>query len=254
MLIKLVAVQARVGCPLSQVEKIHIFKQRPDFVCLPEYWLMDDRITDHHRAALYHAEQTEYLKRLSEELRTTLIGGTTVMPVGDLLYNSCQVFSRGKFLGRYFKRRLMPGEQKAGLTPGDAPFVLEIDSVRVAVMICSDVFAPEFYDELINERVDLVFVPTASPRREDDRPSEKAHRDKTYFVAGADRAGAFVIKVCGIGELFGRPLQGRTLIAAPWGILNPARVDAEDSVRIVSETLDTDELRDFCLKRSTKGK
>ena len=121
MLVKTIGVQARMGRPLSLSEKIHIFKLRPDFVCLPEYWAMDDTVTDHHRAALLHADQTAGLVGLSDELRTTLIAGTVVEPRGNQLYNTSMVIRGGEVLGRYHKRNLMPGEAKAGITPGTVP-------------------------------------------------------------------------------------------------------------------------------------
>lgn len=249
MLAKVIAVQAQLGRPLSLAEKIHIFKQRADFVCLPEYWVMDDTVTDHHRAALLHADQTADLAGLAEELGTTLVAGTTVEPRASQLYNTSQVIRGGEVVGRYHKRNLMPGEQKAGLTPGTEPLVVDIDGVRVAVLICGDVFTPDFYDQLAKLQADLIFIPTASPRREGDRLSEKSRRDQVYFVDGASRAGAYVIKVCGVGSLFGKPLQGRSLIAAPWGILNQVRPEDEAAERIMTETLDLDELRDFRKKR-----
>jgi predicted amidohydrolase len=238
-----------MGRPLSLAEKIHIFKQRPDFVCLPEYWLMDDTVTDHHRAALLHADQTAYLSRLSDELDTTLIAGTTVDPADSQLANTCTVFRSGEVLGRYRKRNLMPGELKVGMVPGKEPLVVDIDGIRVAVLICGDVFTPGFYDQLAQLQVDLIFIPTASPHRERDRKSEKAKRDQAYFVEGAMRSGAFVVKVCGVGSLFGKPLQGRSLIAAPWGILSQVQPEDEATERIMTETFDFDELREFRKKR-----
>jgi len=249
VLVKAIAVQARMGRPLSLAERIHIFKQRADFVCLPEYWLMDDSVKDHHRAALLHADQAEYLAQLSEELGTTLIAGTIVEPLENQLCNTCQIIRGGEVLGKYCKRNLMPGELKAGMTPGTAHLVVDIDGIRVAVLICGDVFSPDFYDQLAELQADLIFIPTASPRRDADRLSEKSRRDQVYFVDGASRASAFVIKVCGVGSLFGKPLQGRSLIAAPWGMLNQVQIQDEAAERTMTETLDIAELRDFREKR-----
>lgn len=249
MLIKILAIQTRIGEQLSLAARIHIFKQRADFVCLPEYWMMDDTVADHHRAALLHADQTAYMARLTEELGTTLIAGTTVEPHEDHLHNTAQVIRGGEVLGKYHKRNLMPGELAAGLRRGATPLIVEVDGVRVAVMICGDVFSPEFYDQLAELNADVIFIPTASPWIEGDRRSEKSKRDQVYYVDGASRAGAYVVKVCGVGLLFGKPLQGRSLIAAPWGILSQVRPEDEATERILTETLNIDELREFRAKR-----
>ncbi len=245
MLLKVVAVQARMGRPLSLGEKMHIFKQRADFVCLPEYWLLDESTPDYHRAALRWLDYRSYLVRLSDELGTCIVGGTVVQPDGDRIYNTCFVIDRGNMVGQYRKRFPVPGEIARGITPGERRFVVSIDGIRIATLICGDVFHPELYAELAGDDVDVVFIPTTSPYRPEDSLSQKQERDQKYFVAGAEAAGAYVVKTCGAGSIFGHRLQGRSLIAAPWGVVNRVEPRDEDSVRILTETLDIAELRDF---------
>ena len=245
MLVKIVAVQARLGVPLTLAEKIFIFKQRPDFVCLPEYYLLDGDTSDYARAAVAAPRQREYLERLSYQLSTCLIGGTVVEAAGRHLYNTAYCFDAGQEVGRYRKRYPMPGELAGGITPGDRNFVFERDGVRVGVMICGDVFHPDLFVALGEQQVDVVFIPTTSPYRPDDTVRDKARRDRVYFVDGARAAGAFVVKVCGVGSLFGRPLQGRSLIAAPWGVLQRVEPTGEQRPHLMSITLDIAELREF---------
>jgi len=253
VLVKVLAVQARMGQPLSLAEKIHIFKQKPDFVCLPEYWLLDATVGDHHRAALRKSEYEEYLTGLSDELATNLVAGTIVAAQGDRLYNTCLVLHRGSLLGSYCKQQLMKGERAAGIHPGSSDLILDVDGVRIGLMICSDVFHLPRYDRFAENRVDIIFVPTASPYRSTDSAPEKKKRDRVYFLDGARRSGAFVVKVCGVGSLFGKPLQGRSLIAAPWGILNQVGSGDEAAEMIMSETLDIAEIRDFREKQRRRG-
>jgi len=245
MLVKVVAVQTGIGQPLSLEEKICIFKQRPDFVCLPEYYLLDDSVVDYRRAALRKQESLEYLERLSDELSTCLIGGTVVEAEDEKLYNSCYVFNRGLALGRYRKRFPVHSELEQGISPGNENLVFDFEGVKVAIMICSDVFHTEFFTELAEAAVDLTFVPTTSLFRPDDSLSKKKHRDKKYYVYGSRISGSYITKVCAVGAIFGRPLQGRSLVAAPWGIMK--RIDSlgESQKRILSATLDISELREF---------
>ncbi len=245
MLIKVIAVQARMGERLTLEEKIHIFKQQPDFVCLPEYSLVDGSITDYSRAALQRREWLSYLGRLSDELHTVLIGGTVVEAVGDRLFNVAYVFDRGQVLGSYRKRHPVEREAARGIAPGSENLVLDCDGVRVGVMICGDVFFPERFDELADEGADVIFIPTTSPYRPADTLQEKHERDERYFVAGASTAGAYVIKVCGVGTIFSHPLQGRSLVAAPWGVMERVDIGGEQHKRLVTATLDIVEVRDF---------
>jgi predicted amidohydrolase len=245
MLVKLVIVQGRMGQQLTLEERIYIFKQRPDFVCLPEYFLLDESITDFHRAALMRNEYIDYLEHLSDQLSTCLIGGTVVEPRHDQLFNTCYVINRGKKLGRYAKRHPVPGEQSNGISPGGGKLVLTVEGVRIGVLICGDVFFEERFDEMRRSNVDLLFVPTTSPFRPDDSVSQKSYRDHKYFVSGAERSGAYVVKACGVGTLFGKALQGRSLIASPWGILAQTELSGESQKRLLTVTVDIGELREF---------
>ncbi len=245
MLIKVVAVQAQMGRRLTIDEKIHLFKQRPDFVCLPEYWLIDETVVSFEQAAKRKADHLEYLMRLSDDLRTCVIGGTVVESEEGRLHNACYVINRGVIIGRYLKRYPVPGEQERGISPGKGNLVLTVDGVRIGLMICGDVFFPHMYEELGGENTDIIFIPTTSPYRPADSVSEKRQRDVLYFLDGARISGSYVVKVCGVGTLFGKPLHGRSLVAAPWEILNRVPFTAEANVRLLTETLDIDENREF---------
>ncbi len=245
MLVKIVAVQARLGQPLTLDEKIHIFKQQPDFVCLPEYYLLDHTVTDYARAALRVHDYLDYLQQLSAEFGCCLIAGTVVEPDNDKLFNTAHIFDRGLLIGKYRKQHPVARERERGISPGTRHFIFDHEDARVGILICGDVFFPERYTELGGHECDLIFIPTTSPFRPDDTPSEKHSRDEKYFASGARASGSFVIKTCGVGEIFGHPLQGRSLVAAPWGIENRVEIAAEQQKRLLAVTLDLSELRDF---------
>ncbi len=253
MLIKVVAVQMRLGVPLTLDERIHIFKQRPDFVCLPEYAMVADSDADHGRAALRAPDHLEYFAELSSELATCLIAGSIPVGGGSGLFNTSHVFYRGELIGSYRKRHLMPREEASGVRPGTAPLVLMLDGVRFAVLICADVFYADRFTELADEAVDCVFAPVISPFRGADSISQKRQRDQQYFVGGARSAHAYVVKAGGVGSIFNNPLQGRSLIAAPWGIVGQVDFSAEQERRILTATLDIDELREFRRKEAIRS-
>lgn len=254
MLIKIVAVQARMGQPLTLDEKIHIFKQQPDFICLPEYYLVDRSITDYSRAALRVHEQLEYYRQLSSEFGACLIGGSVVEPENSRLFNTVHVFDRGEEIGKYRKRHPVERELQNGISPGDRHFVFDHEDARIGILICGDVFHMERFVELGEHRCDIIFIPTTSPFRPDDTVAAKTERDRKYFIEGARASGAYAVKVCSVGEIFGRPLQGRSLIAAPWGIEHRVDFTAEREQRVLAVTLDLQELREFRRKmRKTSG-
>jgi len=245
VLSKVVALQAQMGQDLSLSEKLHIFKERPDFVCLPEYFALEESVPSYRRASKRIKEHLERLCRLSDELSTCLIAGTVVESDGDLLYNTCYVIYKGLALGRYHKRFPDSDEINRGISTGNDKLILDVEGVRIGIMVCGDVHHPGLYDEQRDERTDIVFIPTLSPLLPADSISLKKQRDRKYCLALAERTGAYVVKACGVGEHFGRRLQGSSLIAAPWGILRRVNFESESHIRVLSETLDMTELREF---------
>lgn len=139
----------------------------------------------------------------------------------------------------------MPGEMQAGICAGDDYAVFEAGPARIGLLLCGDVFFPENYINIGRLNPDILFIPTTSPFRPADSLSARKRRDKQYFQDGAKTAGAYVVKVCGVGEFMNKPLQGRSLIAAPWEILKQVSHSSKHSPRIISATFDLDELREF---------
>jgi len=245
VLVKIVIAQSQLGQKLTLEEKIHIFKQKPDFICLPEYCLVDPLIFNHYQASENSNRHLNYLTRLSDELSCCLIAGSIIEAVGDDLFNTSYVINRGLRVGRYRKRYLMEGEIKGGIIPGQSNLVVQVDGVRIGIMLCSDVFSTAIFREHFTSKVDIIFCPTASPFRPDDSITDKEYRDNDLYVGGSRTAASFVVKSCGVGTLFGKPLQGRSLLAAPWGLIRRVSFNTEKRKRIITETLDINEIREF---------
>jgi len=249
VLVKVIAAQIDMGRRLSLEENLLIFKQRPDFLCLPEYFIIDNTMPDFARAALTIKENLDYLKSLSEALSTCLIGGSVVEAQGDSLFNSCYIFNRGDMAGRYRKLNPVGGETNKGILPGDKIFTAVIDDIRIAVLICADALNTAIFERLAEYQVDIIFIPTTSPYRKGESKLVKFKRDNDIYVRGANMSCSYIVKCCGVGTLFGKPLQGRSLITSPWGLLSRIEPHAENSSSIMSMILDIDELRDFRRKR-----
>ncbi len=245
MLIKVAAVQGRMGVPFTLEEKLHIFKQRADFVCLPEYFLIDETQPDFSRAALVIKDNLEYLRTLSFEFDTCLIAGSVAEADGEALYNSSYIFNRGDLIGRYRKLSPVDGEIQRGILPGDKIFTTRIDDIKIAVLICADALNQSLFDSLFEEAVDIIFIPTTSPYRPAERKSEKHRRDNEIYLAGSRKAAAYIVKTCGVGNLFKKPLQGRSLIVSPWDFIKRVPEYAEHDPTVLTALLDIGELREF---------
>ena len=53
---------------------------------------------------------------------------------------------------------------------------------------------------------------------------------------------SYIVKVCGIGRIFGKRLQGRSLVAAPWGVLTRVSPREEQSKHILNVELDMEKI------------
>lgn len=250
MLRKVTIVQCEVGRQLTRDENLLIFKQRPDFVILPEYFNVDPARRDTVRNAGEAYDRLQYCQVLSDRFQTILIAGTAISSLGGNFYNSCYIYNRGEFVGSYLKNNPTEKERKQGIALGIGVEIFEIGDVRFSILICADVLIPDNFARLYPLEPDIIFVPTTSPFKPRDTVREKVERDNQIFVDGARRSGSYVVKCCAVGNLWGGRLQGRSLAAAPWGILSRISPDEEDRPRILSVVLDIDELREFRRKRA----
>jgi predicted amidohydrolase len=254
MLVKVAAVQSQLGKMLSLDERLMIFRQRPDFVCLPEYCLVEKSDPDFSRSALKIKAHLDYFVGLSVAFSTCLIGGSVVEADCDSLFNSSYIFNHGEYIGKYRKLNPVSGEMEKGILPGDNFFTHRIDRVKIGVLICADALNIDLFKSLANENVDIIFIPTTSRLREGELTIEKYRRDNEIFVKAAQEASSYIVKTCGVGSLFGNRLQGRTLIAAPWGVIKRVEPRSEAVSTILTVVLDIDEIRDFRQKRQMIAK
>ncbi len=220
-ILRVAAVQWRAGDALPDTPRWTW--SAAQIVAFPEYFRCGGDIRSHEDAALRHDADVQACAALSRALgaRSTLVAGTLVAPRADGAFeNRAYVMEDGAIVGEYAKVHPMPGEIAHGITPGTRFRAFDtVHGVRLGVLICSDVLASDSFARIAKHAPDVIVIPTSSPLRPHDTIDEKHARDRDIFVAGARTARAFVVKVCTLGPLFdGHELQGRSLVAAPWGV------------------------------------
>lgn len=223
--------QAEPGSGILPAERERYRQEGVQILVLPEYFWIRPGDTGHESAALHAEEDLETLAALSRDEEWVVIGGTFIETRGEFRHNTCPVFHRGKELGRYRKIHLMPGEARHGITPGETFVIIEALGLHLAPVICADVLYPDTFEQVAALRPDLVLAPMSSPYRKADPPEDKDRRDREIFLAGARFAGAPIVKAGAPGSLFGRPLQGRSLVATPREILFRTPYDEESHRR-----------------------
>jgi len=211
--------QAEPGSGLRPEEIARYRQQGARILVFPEYFWVRPGDTSHRDAGAHYEEDLAEVARISREGDWVVVGGTLIEPAGDTWHNTCPVFAQGRELARYRKIHLMPGEARHGITPGEAFVLVDALGLHLAPVICADVLYPDTFDQVASLRPDLILAPMSSPFRPADPESEKDERDREIFLRGAAQARAPIVKAGGMGTLFGRPLQGRSLVATPGEIL-----------------------------------
>jgi predicted amidohydrolase len=245
MMITVAAFQAPLGGEITLEDKLHLIRRRPDFVCLPEYFFVRPTDSGYADGNGLLDQRLRELAVLSYDLSCVVIGGTMAHPVEGGYANTTTIFNRGKTVGSYQKVNPYGREEQRGVVAGHDFHVFEAEGVRIGVLICADVLKSESFTAMNRLGAEVVFVPTVSPYRPEDTVFEKDRRDAAIFVAGAQKARTYIVKTCGVGTIFGSPLQGRSGIFAPWGILQRVMPDREDKKLMLTGCLDIEEIREF---------
>ena len=211
--------QAEPGTGLRDEERAFYREQGIDLLVFPEYFWVRPDDAGHADAAAHADEDLAFLAGLSATEGWLVCGGTFVETTPAGLRNACPLFHRGVEVARYRKIHLMPGEVQSGVVPGEDFVLAETRGLRIAPVVCADVLHEDTFHRLEELDPDLVLAPVASPFLPDDTPAAKEERDRTLFLALAERAGAALVKVACPGSSRGRRFQGRCLVATPRGIL-----------------------------------
>jgi len=98
------------------------------------------------------------------------------------------------------------GESLA-ITPGEKPFIAELDGLRFGVAICYDVRFPEIFRYYAVEGAEIVFLPAAFFQPNHDHWNLNICSralDNTIFIATANQTGRYWV--------------GRSMVANPWGV------------------------------------
>ncbi len=242
---KVISYQQRPGEGIPEDDLKIIQKENPDFLCLPEYFFVGENLNSQIETSELTAQNKEWLANLSRRLDCVVIGGSMVERVQDKFHNTCFIYSKGAEVGFYRKLNPFGREATFGISPGKDLQVFELDGVRVGVLICADVLIPGIFKEMRAFKPQIIFCPTTSPFREDDTVEAKKERDLKIFVTGAHESCAYVVKTCAAGNLMNRSLQGRSLIAAPWGVIRRVDFAREDKKQILTATLNLRMLKNW---------
>jgi len=209
-----------------------------NIVCMPEYFFAAPRVVPLQK---FHdetyGEVVEFIENISGDLDLT-ITSNVIERSGGRYYNVCMVYESGKLIGRQRKVNVTQNEGLWGLgsTPNKKFEIFKSRLGNLGVLVCADVLHAECCAEL--RGADIVFNPVVSKYRKKDAT---AVGRIAMFIARAYDNGYFILKAGGVGRTPFARIVGRSLIAAPWGIVACAR--DENTAEIVTAELDVNLLR-----------
>ena len=142
-------------------------------------------------------------------------------------FNAAALYSpAGELAGAYRKQRLFAyGGEHASYAPGSAPFVFEVEGVRLAAFVCYDLRFPELFRAVARDVDAMVLIanwPAARRAHWDALVRARAIENLSYFVA-VNRTGTG-------GRL---EYDGGSVAYDPWGELAASSAQAGEGVALV---------------------
>lgn len=170
-------------------------------------------------------EQAEHGPAVREAMRAAsaefgiVVAGNVLERAAAGLVNVGVGYERGNLVLEQTKVHPMPREAEGGVLGGPGFRAASIEGHSTGMLVCADILYPEASRILALQGADVLLNPVMSPWREDDEGREAR---VAMYVARAYDSGAFVVKAAGFLE---KRIAGRSLITAPWGVLERARDD-----------------------------
>lgn len=207
---------------------------------LPEYFSSTPHVEEGPIAeAAYAKEVRDFLQRASQDLRMAVVANV-VEELPEGAFNLGVAYEDGREVALQRKVHPMPREVESGIQAGSRLDLFELLGVPSGLLVCADILYPEASRILAVKGAQLLLNPVMSAYRDVD-PTREAR--EMLYVGRAYDAGAFVLKAGGWRKAAEHSVAGRSLIAAPWGMLARYHDDFEDELLMAD--LDFDLLAQF---------
>jgi len=147
-----------------------------DFVLFPELFtlqllsLEDDELQPHEAIATitrYEDRIVELFRDLAVRYNVNIIGGSTPALRGERVHNVCHVFRRDGTVATQEKIHPTPNERYWwNIEGGDELNLIDTDCGPIGVLICYDSEFPELTRHLVDQGINILFVPFLTDERQ----------------------------------------------------------------------------------------
>jgi len=234
---------AVVNAPIGEIERnltqvSHWTRVAADqgvrLICFPEMNLTGYVHTD---MAAAWAESipgptTDALTKLSQETGVTILAGMAEKDNdGRLFIVHLATSSRGG-IDVYRKLHLAPPEQPI-FTPGDEVPLFKVAPMTCGIQLCYDAHFPELTTRMALDGADIVFVPHASPTR--DQTAQDKHQSWMRHLRARSYDNGLFIVACNQTGRNGNGLEfpGNAVVIDPSGNILAKKLDDKEGLVVV---------------------
>ncbi|MDH5572868.1 MAG: carbon-nitrogen hydrolase family protein [Gammaproteobacteria bacterium] len=198
-----------------------------DLVVLPEnFAFMGMQNPDQ----LKHCEQEgdgpiqRFLSEQADKHRTWIVGGTLPLAASDDRHvrAACLVFNdKGQQVARYDKIHLFDVHleenqetyhESETIEPGDQVTVVDTPFGRMGLAICYDLRFPELFRRMVDEKVDILVIPSSFTAI-----TGRAHWEPLLRARAIENLSYVIASAQGGYHVNGRETYGHSMIVDPWG-------------------------------------
>ncbi len=123
-------------------------------------WYWDEENKDQYQRLMSETipgTSTEFVKNIASVNNVTIVFGLSELDVStDKIYNTQVLIRPNGELVKYRKRNLNVTDEDNKMTAGEEFVVTEIDGIRIAMFICSDMQSNNITKEIANAKVDVI--------------------------------------------------------------------------------------------------
>ncbi len=166
----------------------------------------------------------DFFAELAQRHAVWICGGTIPLrsPDADRVYASSLIYDdQGRQVARYDKIHLFDVQlidsdeqynESATIYPGNKVVVTDTPFGRIGMAVCYDLRFPELFRELLNQRAEIIFLPSAFTAL-----TGKAHWEVLLRARAIENLCYIVAAAQGGYHINGRSTYGHSMIVDPWG-------------------------------------
>ncbi len=205
------------GLNISVLKKIVSIKS--DILVLPEFFYADNNIKNFLDLKYAGKNALDWLLKLNQTYKGIIIGGSILIEKENTLYNASPIIYNGDVIDWYYKR-ILSEEEKNYIKPGNDYGIFILNHTRFAVLIGNDAKQIQFYEELKQQNVNLIFIVNLNYNEyanEEENLKDFIEEHKFYEKL-AKEMQFNIIKCDAVGTYFQKKVLGRSLLSTPRGI------------------------------------